>query len=338
MEEKNSKLLNKHCLERRRRSCDCCKHHLRCVLFALSLIAKRFVFLLKRNVLTMFVERPKSKIISFGRRHRMLVAGLAMSGILFSCLFVIIVPTLGAKDVHAGTELPFASTDDPLDDVPTPVIPKNISNVDNVLVGAGLPATDTQEVTTDVVNSLSQETTDIVTAVYVKTEEAVPTRDEKLKQILSEYDVPLDYDVELAFRGMDYLVLEQGFSIAGASGVIGNFYAECRFDSSLIGGSHKGLAQWDSTDRWPMIAEWLNANGYELTSFTGQLNAIFYSRDANEFNSGNPYRTFEKMREAEDPRDAALVWLYEYERAPGQAEGLRQDIAELTYKLYIKTV
>ena len=268
----------------------------------------------------------------------MLVAGLAMSGILFSCLFVIIVPTLGAKDVHAGIELPFASTDDPLEGVPTPVIPKSIANADNVLVGAGLPATDTQEVATDVAGGLSQEATEFVTAVYVETAETVPTREEKLEQILSEYDIPLDYDVELAFRGMDYLILEQGFSIAGASGVIGNFYAECRFDSSLIGGSHKGLAQWDSTVRWPMIAEWLNANGYEQTSFTGQLNAIFYSEDANEFNSGNPYRTFEKMREAEDPRAAALIWLYEYERAPGQAEGLRQDIAELTYKLYTKTV
>lgn len=202
---------------------------------------------------------------------------------------------------------------------------------EDVLVGVGVP-TNVAEVTTDVV-----EETIVVVQDEVAVEPEPVEEKETLDDIIGEYDVPLDYDASLAFLGMDILVNDHGFSVAGAAGVMGNFYAECRFDSSEISGSHKGLAQWDSTYRWPMIAEWLNENGYELTSFVGQMEAIFYSEDANEFTSGNPYNTFQKMREATDPRSAALTWLYEYERAPGQSEMTRQDMAELTYELYVRT-
>ena len=181
-----------------------------------------------------------------------------------------------------------------------------------------------QEVATDVADLVEME---VITQPM--------SREEKIENAVNSFNVPLDYDVYLAFEGMDYLVDEQNFTIAGASGVMGNFYAECRFDSSLIDGYHKGLAQWDADCRWPMISEWLSANGYSLTSYDGQLRAIFYSNDANEFTSGNPYRTFDKMREASDPASAAITWLYEYERAPGQAEQLRKDIAKLTYDLYL---
>lgn len=177
--------------------------------------------------------------------------------------------------------------------------------------------------------------TDVADLVEMEVIPQPMSREEKIENAVNSYDVPLDYDVDLAFEGMDYLIEEQNFTIAGASGAMGNFYAECRFDSSLIDGYHKGLAQWDADCRWPMISEWLSANGYSQTSYDGQLKAIFYSSDANEFTSGNPYRTFDKMREVSDPADAAMTWLYEYERAPGQAEQLRKDVAQITYDLYL---
>lgn len=269
----------------------------------------------------MFAREPRLQ----SERRRTIVLTV-LSCIIVACLIALLIPIFEMGKVTAGAdEIEFIETEELTVEDPKMAFPSDLI-VPEIVV----PVTDNSlakmEVTTEVVES--QEEIEPETVI----------KEEPLESLVSDYDIPLDYDIDLAFQGMDYLVNVQGFSEAGAAGVMGNLYAECRFDSSCIDGYHKGLAQWDADCRWPMIARWLDENGYDRTSFEGQMNAIFYSDDAKEFTSGNPYNTFAKMRQVDDPREAALIWLYEYERAPGQAEGERQDIAELTYKLYTRTI
>ena len=141
---------------------------------------------------------------------------------------------------------------------------------------------------------------------------------------------PEDYDVEKAIQGMDYLVQEQNFSKEGAAGIMGNLFSESRFNGAEVYGSHVGIAQWDE-NRWPLIEDWLYVNEYKEHSFLGQLIAIFESKDGEDFQE-----TFHAMRKMSDAELAALYWLEKYEKAPGQAEAERQEIAQLTFELYTK--
>lgn len=325
--EENKKLLKKHCAYKRRHSCEGCRNHTKCVIFCFYLIAKRLVFLAKRNALYFFQKSPRGYVHKKAKFLKYFFITLSIS--VFVIIASLIFPFLKMKSVEA---ISIASTEDPfvfkakaeeLSPVLAPV-PTNDSSLKN--------SSSTVEVVTNVAEFVNQE-------AATEMEYTKPlSREEKLESVITLFDIPLDYNVNLAFKGMDYLIDVQNFTPQGAAGVMGNFYAECRFDSSLIDGYYKGLAQWDADVRWPMISEWLYNNGYDLASFSGQLEAIFYSNDANEFTSGIPYRTFDKMREAIDPEDAAMVWLYEYERAPGQAESLRKDTAKLTYDLYMSVI
>ena len=141
-------------------------------------------------------------------------------------------------------------------------------------------------------------------------------------------NLPEDYNVEKAIQGMNYLTEEQDFSAEGASGIIGNLFSESRFNGAEVYGSHIGIAQWDE-NRWPLIEDWLYINEYKDHSFIGQLMAIFESRDGEHFQE-----TFHAMRKMSDAEVAAIYWLEQYEKAPGQAEDERQWIAQLTFELY----
>lgn len=92
--------------------------------------------------------------------------------------------------------------------------------------------------------------------------------------------------------------------------------------------SHRGIAQWD-VNRCPHIEKWLYVNNYKENSFLGQLIAMFESEDGKAFK-----KVFDVMRHQPDPKDAVQYWLIHYEKAPGQAENERQQIAQLTYELY----
>lgn len=194
----------------------------------------------------------------------------------------------------------------------------------------------TAETAETVKSAETAETAETVeTAETAETAEATndENRSERITEIAKGIGFPSDFDLDRAVEAMDYLIEERGFSIAGAAGICGNIYAECRFDSSQIGGSHKGLCQWDKHIRWPLVRSWLSANGYSDTSFRGQLIAIFESEDAEEFEKSG---LFDTMRDMTDPQTAAKKWLDKYERAPGQAEQSRKKQAQNLYDLYIQ--
>ena len=164
------------------------------------------------------------------------------------------------------------------------------------------------------------------------------------QEIADQMGLLPDYDPILAMYGMRYLTLEEGFTIEGAAGLIGNVYSECKFVLDADNGSHFGIFQWDYSDRWPRISEYLEENGVshysrfqdfsglsleeECELFVWQLRAALHSSDAGYYSN-----TIENCRIDTSASSSADRWRANYEVCSGAKEQ-RMEYAEYTATLY----
>jgi len=164
------------------------------------------------------------------------------------------------------------------------------------------------------------------------------------QELADQMGLPSDYDPILAMYGMKYLVQEEGFSVEGAAGLIGNVYSECRFDLDADNGSHFGIFQWDYWDRWPRISGYLEENGVshysrhqdysfgskeeECENFVWQLRAALHSSDAQYYSD-----TISRCKSDSDASSSADRWRAYYEVCGG-AQYERMEYAEYTATLY----
>ena len=164
------------------------------------------------------------------------------------------------------------------------------------------------------------------------------------KEIAAEMGLSTDYDPVLAMIGMRYLVIDEGFTVEGAAGLIGNVYSECRFKVGADNGSHFGIMQWDYWDRWPQISAYLEENGVSLYSryqdysgltkeeqaeiFVWQLKATLHSTDASNYT-----KYIEACRIDTSASNSADRWRAHYEVCGG-AKSERMNYAEYTAQIY----
>lgn len=168
--------------------------------------------------------------------------------------------------------------------------------------------------------------------------------DELIFETAFNLGAPSDYDAPVAIAGMLYLVNNEGFTVEGAAGLIGNAYTESRFYPGADNGSHFGIFQWDYFDRWPKTSEYLESIGCPLTSrydsysnidyetqkqiFVCHLEAALHSSDAPYYSS-----TIEYCRGASEASNSADRWRAYYEVCDaGISE--RITVAEVTADLY----
>ena len=163
-------------------------------------------------------------------------------------------------------------------------------------------------------------------------------------EVASQMGLPSDYDPILAMYGMNYLVSEEGFTVEGAAGLIGNVYSECKFVLDADNGSHFGVFQWDYYDRWPRISAYLEEHGVshysrhqdysgltkeqECELFVWQLRAALHSSDAGYYTN-----TIENCKVDSDASSSADRWRRNYEVCDG-ATAQRMEYAEYTATLY----
>ena len=164
------------------------------------------------------------------------------------------------------------------------------------------------------------------------------------QEIANQMGILSDYDPILAMYGMRYLVLEEGFTIEGAAGLIGNVYSESKFYLDADNGSHFGIFQWDYYDRWPRISAYLEENGVSHYSrhqdysglsleaqcelFVWQLRASLHSSDAGYYSN-----TIENCKTDTSASSSADRWRANYEVCSG-AKQQRMEYAEYTASLY----
>ena len=164
------------------------------------------------------------------------------------------------------------------------------------------------------------------------------------QEIADQMGLPIDYDPILAMYGMRYLVEEEGFSVEGAAGLMGNVYSECKFVLDADNGSHFGIFQWDYYDRWPRISAYLEENGVshysrhqdysalskeeECELFVWQLRAALHSSDAQYYSN-----TIANCKVDTSASSSADRWRANYEVCGG-AKQQRMEYAEYTATLY----
>lgn len=102
-----------------------------------------------------------------------------------------------------------------------------------------------------------------------------------------------------------------GFTPEAACGILGNIIQESTLDPKATSSYH-GLIQWDSTNRWPKVKEWMASQGYNEDSFAGQIRAIY------EFEvTQMPEDRWEELRNLTDVEKAAELFAVYFERCTG---------------------
>lgn len=122
-----------------------------------------------------------------------------------------------------------------------------------------------------------------------------------------------------AEKVMNYL-LDQGFSVAAASGLMGNFAVESEFRPAVAnyeGSGAFGLAQWLG----PRLETLKKYGGSKYDTLEVQVQFIFYELQTTEKSSVG-------VKNQTTPRGAAAFWHKEYERAPGQGDEKRMSAAQ----------
>lgn len=157
-----------------------------------------------------------------------------------------------------------------------------------------------------------------------------------IELIREEIDLPNDYDVNRAVKGMDYLVSVEEFTIEGAAGLIGNGYAESRLLLNAEGGYYIGLFQWDPKHRWPKVKKYLEDNEVDISDqellYMWEFSAAINSEDAENYQ-----HVIEYCKNATDAQDSAEQWCRKFEGTKS-ALNQRKRVARLTaamYKFYL---
>ena len=168
-------------------------------------------------------------------------------------------------------------------------------------------------------------------------EKMMHLNEEHLEQIRKQVGLPEDYDINRAMRGMDYLIYQEGFSIPGAAGLIGNGYVESRLLINPGKGYYKGLFQWDGKNRWPKVKCYLEENGADFEDeeelFMDELEAAIHSEDGENY-----AEVIEYCMNCESAEKSAERWCRSFEGVT-QALSKRKKIARLTlgaYNLYYR--
>lgn len=124
-----------------------------------------------------------------------------------------------------------------------------------------------------------------------------------------------------AKEGFDFLVNERGYSPSAAAGLLGNFAAESRFNTSALnpgdgsdGSDSIGIAQWNGP-RAVGLTRFSRANGYDPNTLRTQL--AFADWELKNTHKG----VGEALKRVSNPTQAAAVVVTGYERPKGSDRG-----------------
>lgn len=124
-------------------------------------------------------------------------------------------------------------------------------------------------------------------------------------------------------------LMNLGVSPIHAAGILGNIAVESGYDDEAANGQHYGLLQNDRNIRNGIIKQY--GNGYrdsQLKFISDLASGNFNMKDIQ-----NRYNQYAKGQ-YETPQEAAAAWHRIYERAPGQADKLRQSEAQAVYDYF----
>lgn len=112
---------------------------------------------------------------------------------------------------------------------------------------------------------------------------------------------------------MNYL-MQQGLTKAQSAGIAGNLKQESRFNPNSDNGSHRGIAQWDKEERWPMVSKYIKSIGLDPNTLEGQLAGLVWE--------ANKRGDLTKIKSETTSVGSAKSWLKNFERSgevPGQS-------------------
>jgi hypothetical protein len=140
-----------------------------------------------------------------------------------------------------------------------------------------------------------------------------------------------------------YLTGTLGLNTAAACGVMANMVYESRFSASLTTGKYLGILQWDynavGANSGYSMSSWMEENGYELTSLSGQLAYLKYHlTESKDYKCADTYSTLTSTSNSADGAyNAGYYFCYYYERPSNKASAstARGNLAsQVLYKVY----
>lgn len=116
----------------------------------------------------------------------------------------------------------------------------------------------------------------------------------------------------------NYLIREEGFTPEAAAGVIGNMAVESCFDPRTISPlDYYGLFQWNTSSGgeywWYDIESYLTANGYDWSSFEGQVKAMLHCSNRGFLTD----ELLEELKKLKNVEQAAELFAVFYECCTG---------------------
>ncbi len=131
-------------------------------------------------------------------------------------------------------------------------------------------------------------------------------------------------------------LINAGFNVAAASGILANIYKESSFNHTAIGdnGTSYGLCQWHDPDRWTKLKNYCNKNNLSWQTVTGQLNYLLYELKTWYT---EVYNTLKRVNNnAQGAYDAAYKWCVDFEKPDDRYNvGMtRGNLAKDTYYTY----
>lgn len=130
-----------------------------------------------------------------------------------------------------------------------------------------------------------------------------------------------------AEKVMNFL-LDQGFPVPAASGLMGNFSVESRFDPTIVnttGSGAFGLAQWLG----PRLAALKAYGGADYNTLEVQVQFLMHELETTE-------KASNAVKKETDPAQAAVTWEVKFERSGGAAMGPRSSRAVKIYNEWQK--
>ena len=140
------------------------------------------------------------------------------------------------------------------------------------------------------------------------------------------YSETTDYVFSEVEDSIFNMLVDNGYSIAGACGILGNIYVENSiFDPSLYGNDKNtyGLCQWsDLGNRRDYLFEWCAHNHYLPNSIEGQIKYAIYELQGGDFIAT---RINEYLKTVDNPEDAAMEFAVGFERCVGNTLKVEND-------------
>ncbi len=133
--------------------------------------------------------------------------------------------------------------------------------------------------------------------------------------------------VNNAEKVMNFL-LDQGFPVPAASGIMGNFSVESRFDPTIVnttGSGAFGLAQWLGS----RLTALKSYGGADYNTLEVQLQFLMHELETTE-------KASNAVKKETDPAQAAVTWEVKFERSGGAAMGPRSNRAVKIYNEWQK--